>query len=188
MGLFFALSGYLITSLLLDERRVAGSVSLSRFYVRRAARLVPALLLVLVVCDALSCRERPRPLRGSLAALTYTSNYAQVLQPDFVGGYGPTWTLAVEEHFYILWPLALLSFLRRFPLRTALQATLAVCLAALLWRAALAAMHVRHSLLAIGSVERADALLYGCAAAIAVRPRMAPAPLTGLDRIPWWRS
>ena len=165
VGLFFALSGYLITSLLLDERASAGSVSLSRFYIRRAARLVPALLLVVVVCNALFVLANDYgPLRGSLAALTYTSNYAQVLQHDFVLGYGPTWTLAVEEHFYILWPLALLWLVRRYPLRTALQATLAICLAALLWRAALAAMHVRYSLLGLGSVERADALLYGCAA------------------------
>ena len=50
VGVFFALSGYLITSLLLDDRRLHGAVSLSGFYLRRAARLVPALVLVVVVC------------------------------------------------------------------------------------------------------------------------------------------
>src|SRR5439155_7299558 len=92
-----------------------------------------------------------------------------VLRGDFVQGYGPTWSLAVEEHFYILWPLGLLWVSRRYGLRTALRATLAVCLAAFLWRTTLALLHTRYSLLAIGSLERADALLYGCAAAIAVR-------------------
>src|SRR5690349_11046961 len=53
VGLFFALSGYLITSLLLDERRLRDAASLAGFYLRRAARLVPALVLVLVVCDTL---------------------------------------------------------------------------------------------------------------------------------------
>jgi peptidoglycan/LPS O-acetylase OafA/YrhL len=100
--------------------------------------------------------------------LTYTSNYAEVWRGDFVLGYGPTWTLAVEEHFYVLWPLALLWVTRRHGLRIALWTTLGVCALALLWRAGLAVLHVRPSLLAIGSLERSDALLYGCAAAMAV--------------------
>ena len=170
VGLFFALSGYLITSLLLDEFLEHGAVSLSRFYARRAARLVPALVVVLVVCDVLfAIAHDYRQLRGSLAALTYTANYAEILSSNFVGGFGPTWSLAVEEHFYLLWPLLLLALTRRFGLRTALHATLAVCFAALAWRGVLALLNVRYSLLEIGSFERADALLYGCAAAIALR-------------------
>lgn len=170
VGVFFALSGYLITSLLLDGRAADGSVSLAAFYLRRAARLVPALVLVVVVCDALFIIAGDHgPLKGSLAALTYTANYAEILKSDFVLGFGPTWSLAVEEHFYLLWPLFLLWVTRRWGLRTALWSTLAVCVAALVWRAALAAMHAPVDLLALGSLERSDALLYGCAAAIAVR-------------------
>jgi peptidoglycan/LPS O-acetylase OafA/YrhL len=169
VGLFFALSGYLITSLLLDERALSGSVQLSRFYLRRAARLVPALLLVLVVCDLLFLIQGDYgPIRGSLFAATYTANYAQVWKEDLVPGFGPTWTLAVEEHFYILWPLALLWLTRRHGLQTALKATLGVCVIALAWRFALAEQGAQI-VLGIGSFERADALLYGCAAAIAVR-------------------
>jgi peptidoglycan/LPS O-acetylase OafA/YrhL len=170
VGLFFGLSGYLITALLLDERAVRGAVSLSSFYLRRAARLFPALLIVLVVCDLLFVLQNDyEPLGGSFSALTYTANYTQVLWPDFIIGYGPTWSLAVEEHFYLLWPLALLGLTHRFGLSTALKATLAVCVAALLWRGVLAGMDAPYSLLGIGSLERADALLYGCAAAIALR-------------------
>jgi peptidoglycan/LPS O-acetylase OafA/YrhL len=170
VGLFFGLSGYLITSLLLDERAVRGSVSLSSFYLRRAARLFPALVIVVVVCNTLFLIESDfGPLKGSLSALTYTANYSQVLDGDFVPGYGPTWSLAVEEHFYLLWPLLLLGFTGRYGLRAALVATLAICLAAFLWRSGLAVLHAPHALLGIGSVERADALLYGCAAAIALR-------------------
>ena len=183
VGLFFALSGYLITSLLLDERTVVGSVSLSRFYIRRAARLVPALLLVLVVCNALFALANDYdPLRGSLAALTYTSNYAQVLQHDFVLGYGPTWTLAVEEHFYILWPLALLWFLRRYSLRTALHAT-AGCMPR---GFAVASRAGRHACSLFPARHRQR----GAGGRLALRmrggdrctPRMAPAPVTCLDR------
>jgi peptidoglycan/LPS O-acetylase OafA/YrhL len=168
--MFFALSGYLITSLLLDERALRGAVSLSRFYLRRAARLFPALLLVVLVCNVIFLIQGDyAPLEGSPAALTYTANYALVAQSDLVQAYGPTWTLAVEEHFYLLWPLVLLGVTNRYGLRTALRATLAICVAALLWRAVLAAAHAPISLLQIGSFERADALLYGCAAAIALR-------------------
>ena len=116
------------------------------------------------------------PLPGSIAALAYVSNYAQIIQPDFVPGFGPTWSLAVEEHFYLIWPLALLFVVRRFGLRTALNATLAVCVAALLWRTTLAAFDVPFRVLSIGSFERADGLLYGCAAAIALRLGWRPRP------------
>src|SRR3954451_22356487 len=169
VALFFGLSGYLITSLLLQEQRAHGDVSLGRFYLRRAARLIPALVVVTVVCDTLFLIAGDRgPLRGSLTALTYTSNYAEIWRSDFVLGYGPTWTLAVEEHFYVLWPLALLWVTKRHGLRIALWTTLGVCAFAFLWRGGLAVLHVRPSLLAIGSLERSDALLYGCAAAMAV--------------------
>lgn len=170
VGILFALSGYLITSLLLYERADRGSVSLPSFYLRRAARLLPALFLVVVVSDVVFAVQHDfEPIKGSVAALAYVSNYAQVVQPDFVPGFGPTWSLAVEEHFYLVWPLALLFVTRWFGLRAALHATLAVCVAALLWRAGLAALGADYLLLGIGSFERADALLYGCAAAIALQ-------------------
>src|SRR5215217_6929486 len=170
VGLFFGLSGYLITSLLLDERDASGRVSLRGFYLRRGARLVPALVLVLVVCDILFLLQGDGdgPL-GSLFALTYTANYAQVIDPAAMPAYGPTWSLAVEEHFYLLWPLALLAVTRRWGLRTALAVTLAACLASLVWRAGLTALSAPVGLLSMGTGERADALLYGCAAAIALR-------------------
>jgi peptidoglycan/LPS O-acetylase OafA/YrhL len=170
VGLFFGLSGYLITSLLLDERAARGGVSLSTFYLRRAARLFPALVLVLVVCDAVFMLQGDlAPLKDSIPAITYTANYVEIVESRWLNAYGPTWSLAVEEHFYILWPLVLLSVTGRFGLRTALKMTLALCLVSLTWRAVLAVMNARYFLLAIGSVERADALLYGCAAAIALR-------------------
>jgi peptidoglycan/LPS O-acetylase OafA/YrhL len=177
VGLFFALSGYLITSLLLDERSLRGAVSLRRFYLRRTARLVPALLAVVVVCDLVFASQGDwEPVVGSIAAVTYTANYATVLDPGFVRGFGPTWSLAVEEHFYLLWPLFLLGITRRFGLRAALGATLAVCVAAVLWRTTLAMLQVPTRVLALGSFERADALLFGCAAAIALRLGWRPRP------------
>ena len=114
VGLFFGLSGYLITSLLLDEFASRGRVSLFRFYARRAARLVPALLLVVAVCNTIFVIQGYyAPLAGSLTALTYTANYVQIFNLNWMVAYGPTWSLAVEEHFYIIWPLALLATIRR---------------------------------------------------------------------------
>ena len=170
VGVFFALSGYLITSLLLDERSARGSVSLRRFYLRRAARLMPALVLVVVACNAVFLLQGDRaPLRGSIYALTYTANYALIWRSDALPEFGPTWSLAVEEHFYLIWPPLLLWFLRRRPLRTVLALTLGMCVATIFYRGLLALAGVRYELLALGSIERADALLYGCAAAMAVR-------------------
>jgi peptidoglycan/LPS O-acetylase OafA/YrhL len=172
--LFFALSGYLITGLLLDESgRSGGSVSLTRFYLRRAARLLPALLVVVVVCDLLFwALGQTGALKASVAALAYLANYVTILHGDYLRGYGQTWSLAVEEHFYAVWPLALVVLLRRQGLHRALRWTLGACLAALAWRAVLLTfddwsgqwLAINH-----GTLARADALLYGCAAALAVR-------------------
>jgi peptidoglycan/LPS O-acetylase OafA/YrhL len=176
VGVFFGLSGYLITSLLLDERIATGRVSLPAFYLRRAARLLPALLLVLVVCDVVfALQSDGAPFKGSLTALSYTANYVQVLEAlhvlddSWIHAYGAMWSLAVEEHFYLLWPLLLLGVTRRWGLRTALTLTLVICVAALVWRLVLALLHAPYVLLSVGSIERADALLYGCAAAMALR-------------------
>ncbi|MCA1599727.1 MAG: acyltransferase, partial [Chloroflexi bacterium] len=162
LAMFFALSGYLITSLLLDERIATGAVSLRAFYMRRAGRLVPALVLAVIVMDVLFVIAGDYvPLPGSVAALTYTANYWEIVDGDSVGGFGPTWSLAVEEHFYLLWPLALLFMMRRWGLHVALWATLAICVGAMVWRGVLAVLGAPEAWLAIGSLERADALLYG---------------------------
>lgn len=119
VDIFFVLSGFLITTLLLEEMRDTGTVSLKNFYARRALRLCPALLLMLAV-DAAAL-----PLyhngtgwnfgKEAAVAALYLSDYAISL------GLMPiltlvthTWSLAVEEHFYILWPLALLWLRRRY--------------------------------------------------------------------------
>jgi peptidoglycan/LPS O-acetylase OafA/YrhL len=170
VGLFFGLSGYLITSLLLDERAKTGKVSLPRFYLRRAARLAPALIAVVLITDLLFLAEgQLGPVKASGTSLFYFANYAEVAWDGYLPGFGHTWSLSVEEHFYLVWPLVLLWVLHRWGARPALAATLAVCAADLLWRGGLALLHAPNILLDVGSIERADALLYGCAASIAVR-------------------
>lgn len=137
--MFFALSGHLITGLLLGELERTGRVDLRRFYVRRARRLVPALVLlvagvalVTVLLDPLG--DRGALPRDVLVALTWTGNLPH-LTPD--GATFHLWTLATEEQFYLVWPVLLaLAFRRRLVLVLLATATIA-CLAAaaltLLW-------------------------------------------------------
>ena len=181
VGIFFGLSGYLITGLLLEEHERYGRIRLRDFYVRRAARLLPALVLMLVVCDLLFVAlGRPGVLRGSVAALLYLANYATVAIGNYLPGYGQTWSLAIEEHFYFVWPLVLLWLLGRRGLDAILRVTLLAAAAALVWRTVLLfGTDAPTLLLYHGSLERADALLYGCGAAVAVRMGWRPRPWIG---------
>ncbi|GAB2885436.1 acyltransferase family protein [Nocardioides pacificus] len=137
--MFFTLSGYLITGVLLGELERTGRVDLRRFYARRALRLVPAMLLlvagvvgVTLLLDPLGDRdELPRTV---LVALTWTANL------PFDQGSDATfhlWTLATEEQFYLLWPAVLALAVPRGRVRTALVVVAALCLtgcvATLVW-------------------------------------------------------
>ena len=120
VDLFFVLSGFLITSLLLREHRSTGRIDLRRFYVRRLWRLYPALILVSAVVAVVFTffpgvfgLEAASPLEA-LVALVYGMSWWSGL--EITGGpylLGLTWSLSVEEHFYLLWPLLLLALLRR---------------------------------------------------------------------------
>ena len=122
VGVFFTLSGFLITDLLLEEW-VKGGVNLGRFWLRRARRLLPALFVILVVVAAWVTLLRPaelESLRGAVAsAATYVNNWWQIFSDvPYVDRFGPPsplghlWSLAVEEQFYLVWPFVLLAGLR----------------------------------------------------------------------------
>ena len=168
VALFFALSGYLITGLLLDEHR-RGGVSLTNFYVRRAVRLLPALLVMLLVTDIwFAATGRGAPVTESLSVLFYVKNYRDVIAGD-PGVFGQAWSLAVEEHFYLLWPALLLAMTARWRRRKVVTVTLALAAAALLWRSAVVVVAGTGRWPYVGTFERADSLLIGCALAVAVR-------------------
>jgi peptidoglycan/LPS O-acetylase OafA/YrhL len=120
VDVFFVLSGFLITTLLLKEHAKTGTIALRAFYVKRLWRLYPALILVSVFVAAVFAfvpgpfdLEPASPLEA-LVALTYMMSWWSGL--ELTGGpylLGLTWSLSVEEHFYLLWPLLLLAVLRR---------------------------------------------------------------------------
>jgi peptidoglycan/LPS O-acetylase OafA/YrhL len=132
---FFVLSGYLITALLLTEWQRTGGIALVDFWGRRVRRLLPALLLMMMVVTICAPRllapDEVRLLRGDgLAALFYVANWRMIFRGDdyFTQTAAPsplqhTWSLGIEEQFYLLWPLLLLAMLAaRQPLRRVLVA------------------------------------------------------------------
>jgi peptidoglycan/LPS O-acetylase OafA/YrhL len=116
VSVFFVLSGFLITSMLLRERDTHGRVEFMRFYVKRAARLLPALILVLAVVAPLMFLVEPRGYvwLGVLSAFFYISNVvAWLYGADVLAHFEWAWTLSLEEQFYLLWPALLVTALRR---------------------------------------------------------------------------
>jgi peptidoglycan/LPS O-acetylase OafA/YrhL len=121
--MFFVISGYLITLLLIAERERTYRISLVDFWLRRARRLLPALFLLmglLTVWTALFERDALGQLRGDVfAGFFYVSNWYQVwvgLGYTATGDFAPLrhlWSLAVEEQFYLVWPLVMVAFLGR---------------------------------------------------------------------------
>jgi peptidoglycan/LPS O-acetylase OafA/YrhL len=117
VDLFFALSGFLITNLLLEEWGRTGAISLRRFYLRRARRLLPCLLLLVGVFLAVDAVFHPfvglpAGLRA-MTTLTFINDWVAGLGERGLGALNPTWSLALEEQFYLVWPLALVVLLRR---------------------------------------------------------------------------
>jgi peptidoglycan/LPS O-acetylase OafA/YrhL len=123
VDLFFVLSGFLITSLLIVEHRERGAIDLRAFWVRRARRLLPAVLVMLagvavLLATLTPTADRPRFRGEALATLGYVANWqrmtADVSYWDIFSQPSPldhTWSLAIEEQFYVLWPLVVLAVL-----------------------------------------------------------------------------
>lgn len=168
VDMFFVLSGFLITSLLIGEYDRHGRIALGRFYVRRARRLLPAVLLlglVFTVTAVLldhSTRNLVVTAVTDAGLMTYTLNWAGVLQHDVPWQVDHLWSLSVEEQFYLLWPLVLIVLLPRVRRTTLMWITgITAAGSALLQGLSFLAWHsVNISYLA--SPLRAEGILLGC--------------------------
>jgi peptidoglycan/LPS O-acetylase OafA/YrhL len=161
--LFFVLSGFLITTLLVEERRGSGTVDLKAFYIRRALRLFPALGLLLVgVSGILILEGRAGEIADDVIPVAlYVGNWALASGGD-LGYLDHTWSLAVEEQFYLLWPLVFLAVSAIAP-RRLLPFLIILAVVPSILRLVLAADSARA---AWGSDTRGDALLIGCIVAL----------------------
>lgn len=106
VGMFFALSGYLITRLLLEERARSGAIDYLGFYVRRARRLLPALglMVAVLVGSSVPLGTADEVILPAIATVLYVGNWAYWLGWVEMGPLTHTWTLGVEEQFYAVWP------------------------------------------------------------------------------------
>ena len=180
VDLFFVLSGFLITGILLDEIDRDGRVSLPTFFARRARRLLPALYLLLIVVCAwaafIAAPEAIGDLRGAaLAALFYIANWFFIItgQSYFAEMQGPsplehTWSLAIEEQYYLLWPLLLLLLVRRASPRIVAVAIVALLMLSVVLMAVLYD-EGDPSIAYFGTFSRMHELLVGSLLAFAVK-------------------
>ena len=181
VDIFFVLSGFLITSLLVEEWDREGSISLKDFYIRRVLRLMPALLFLILIIGgfALIFLDRNRAAetyRGIWLTLSYASNWL------YAFGYcsasnplGITWSLAIEEQFYLTWPLWLGLFLR-FKLRRhwILYVLVLAIVLIPLHRKILVVQGANVLRLYYATDTRADALLIGCLVGLLVSWKLLP--------------
>ncbi|MEW6306605.1 MAG: acyltransferase [Verrucomicrobiota bacterium] len=167
VDIFFVLSGFLITTLLMEEWDRSGAINLKYFYARRALRLLPALFLLLTAACLYGLLFQSREMaavtwRESLWVLFYFANWMLTIEHE-VGSLDHAWSLSVEEQFYVLWPIALLMLLRLGVSRDRILMLLGLLIvAAAIWRAFLWHNGAHYLRLYYGSDTRADALLIGC--------------------------
>jgi peptidoglycan/LPS O-acetylase OafA/YrhL len=185
--IFFVLSGYLISTLMRIEYAANRSLDYRGFYLRRFLRLMPPLVCVVVLVGLLAAFgavDGEFSVGGLLAVLFYYGNYF-VIAHDFNGlpaGVGVVWSLAVEEHYYLLYPPLAAVLLRSGRMGASAAALLALCALVLAWRFWLALHGASAAHLTMATDTRVDAILAGCVMALWRNPWLDPKPAADTRR------
>jgi peptidoglycan/LPS O-acetylase OafA/YrhL len=167
--MFFVLSGFLITRLLLEEREEAGRVSLRDFYLRRVLRLLPAVALLMAFA-AIFLRSHPGTFDGVRYTFLYVANIFKTTGHS-LGLLNHTWSLSQEEQFYFAWPFVLVFMLwygARFGPRNTIWFASGLALASAAWRFVLADSPRMFTRVYYAPDTRMDAILLGCVLALVV--------------------
>ena len=177
---FFFLSGYLITTLLRIEHEQTGAISFRAFYLRRVLRIFPPFYLALAIATVLWLvgglpKGPPFQLDGVLAQGLFLTNYYIVQHGWWTGHAQGTWifwSLAVEEHFYLAFPLVYLLLLRFLPGRRRQALVLAgLCGLVLAWRLVLVfALGAARDRTYVATDTRIDSILFGCILGVIANP------------------
>lgn len=174
---FFFLSGFLITTLLKQEYIRTGKIHFPKFYARRFLRLFPPLIIILTtayVLVLLGVLDGGHSIHGYLHQVFYLANYHEIFnwQGAVPRGTGVLWSLAVEEHFYLIFPIVLFALLTSVKTNSRIPAVLSgICVLVLLWRIALVEHYqVEEIRTYYGTDTRIDSILFGCILALTKSP------------------
>jgi peptidoglycan/LPS O-acetylase OafA/YrhL len=161
VDIFFVLSGYLITTILFREWDRGGTISLRSFYWRRTLRLMPAFVLMLLAYVAIIPAIWGRDHLIAAASSMYAMNWVRAFDIGPEGFLGHTWSLAIEEQFYLVWPIVLIGLLR-VGRRSIGPFLCAAIIAIAAWRIYLLRHGASIDRMYNGSDTRFDSLLVGC--------------------------
>lgn len=189
---FFLLSGFLITTLLRLEFDRYGRISLRGFYLRRVLRILPPLYITLLLAVALFLEGPGRsafPTAGTIAQALQVSNYYQIYAHPAVTipGTGVLWSLGVEEHFYLLFPILYVAMRPRLSESRQAALLLTLCAGALAWRCILQFhFHAPVARTFYGTDTRFDSILFGCTFAVIANPLLRDPPADWIrTRLNW---
>ena len=178
--IFFFLSGYLITTLLRREYELTGTISFRNFYLRRVYRIFPPLYIVLLIAYVLAISgifEHDMRPWAVLSQILYWTNYYFVAfgKTYFVPHTSMYWSLAVEEHFYLVFPVLFLAAVRYSSFKRAAMVFAIICIIGLMWRYWLVlGLNATDIYTYRATDSRFDSLLYGCILGVWQNPVLDP--------------